>query len=221
MPCCTVWASLPWFPGPGIRKVIPRRKRLSKKTLPEAVQRLRESHPERPLELWFQDEARFGQQGTLTRVWAFRGQRAVAPRQIGYEWSYLYGSVDPLSGRTHGLALPYVNLEMMRLYLEDFSRTVGEDRLAVLICDQAGWHTSGRLVLPSNVCLLPLPPKSPELNPAELIWREMRQKHLGNRVFPDVDAVVEQVCSAWNAVTADESQLQRLCRFQWIAEAFN
>ena len=181
----------------------------------------RESRPTQQIEVWFQDEARFGQKGSLTRVWSRRGHRAVAPRQTGYEWSYLYGSVAPLSGRTHGLALPFVNLDMMRLYLEDFSRAVGPDTLAVLVCDQAGWHMSGRLMVPANVCLLPLPAKAPELNPAELIWREMRQKYLGNRVFPDEEAVVEQVCVAWTAVTTDERAMRQLCGFSWITDVFN
>jgi len=173
------------------------------------------------LEIWFQDEARFGQKGTLTRVWGLRGHRAVAPRQIGYEWTYMYGSVSPLTGRTHGLLLPYVNMEMMSLYLEDFSRVVEPEALAVMVCDQAGWHTSGSLRVPPNVILLSLPPKAPELNPSELIWREMRQKYLGNRVMVDENEVVEQVCLAWNVLTADSFQMQQLCGFNWITEAIN
>jgi hypothetical protein len=182
---------------------------------------LRQERPARTLEVWFQDEARFGQKGTMSRVWALRGHRAVAPRQVGYEWTYMYGSVSPLTGRTHGLLLPYANLEMMSLYLEDFSRVVEPGALAVMVCDQAGWHTSGCLRAPSNVFLLSLPPKSPELNPSELIWREMRQKHLGNRVMADEDEVIEQVSRAWNFVTANPIQMQELCGFNWIVEAFN
>ncbi len=67
----------------------------------------------------------------------------------------------------------------------------------MLVCDKAGWHTSGRLPIPENVTLLHLPPKSSELNQAELLWREMRQKHLGNRVFPEVDIMCDAVSTAW------------------------
>jgi transposase len=84
----------------------------------------------------------------------------------------------------------------MHVYLDAFSRSLSGGVRAVLVCDRAGWHTSGRLVIPENVTLLHLPPKSPELNPSELLWREMRQKHLGNRVFPDVDSMCDAVSTA-------------------------
>ena len=116
---------------------------------------------------------------------------------MGYEWTYLFGSVCPSSGAAHGLLLPYADLESMRVYLDDFSCSLQPEVHAVLVCDKAGWHTSGRLPIPANVTLLHLPPKSPELNPAELLWREMRQKHLGNRVFPEVDIMCDAVSTAW------------------------
>jgi transposase len=92
---------------------------------------------------------------------------------------------------------------------------------AVLVCDRAGWHTSGRLAVPDNVTLLHLPSKSPELNPAELLWREMRQKHLGNRVFPDVEIMCEAVSKAWMHVIENPQSLKSLCGFNWITEALN
>jgi transposase len=96
------------------------------------------------------------------------------------------------------LLLPYADLESMRVYLDDFSRVLLPEVHVVLVCDQAGRHTSGRLPVPGNVTLLHLPLKSPELNPAELLWREMRQKHLGNRVFPDVDFMCDAVCGGFS-----------------------
>jgi len=170
------------------------------------------------VEVWFQDEARFGQKGTLTRIWSERGKRATALRPMGYEWTYLFGSVCPASGMAHGLLLPYADLESMRVYLADFSRSLPIDVHAVLVCDQAGWHTSGCLVIPPNVTLLSLPAKSPELNPTELLWREMRQKHLGNRVFPDVDVMCDAVSTAWMNVIENPQRLKELCGFDWITE---
>lgn len=182
---------------------------------------LSESHPAEKIEVWFQDEARFGQKGTLTRIWSERGQRATAFRPLGYEWLYLFGSVCPLSGSAHGLLLPYADLEGMRIYLEDFSRSLSAGVHALLICDQASWHTSGKLILPSNVMVQCLPAKSPELNPAELLWREMRQKQLGNRVFPDVDLMYDAVSTAWMNVIENPQSIQSLCGFEWITDCFN
>ena len=90
-----------------------------------------------------------------------------------------------------------------------------------MICDRAGWHTSEKLRLPHNLMLLHLPPKSPELNPAELLWREMRQKYLGNRVFPDVDLMREEICKAWLQLTENPQNIKSLGGFKWIADILN
>ena len=192
-----------------------------KKTFPGIIHDLIEAKSDMKIEVWFQDEARFGQKGTLTRIWSERGKRANALRSLGYEWTYLYGSVCPQTGSTHALLLPYADLEGMQLYLDDFSHSIPADVFIVLICDQAGWHTSGKLQLPDFIQLLYLPPKSPELNPAELLWREMRQKHLGNRVFPDVDSMCDEVSTAWQNVIENPQSIASLCGFDWITEYFN
>ena len=79
----------------------------------------------KPLEVWFQDEARVGQQGTLTRKWARRGTRPRAPRDTRYKWSYIFGAACPARGTAAGLILPYVNAEAMGLHLNEIelSRT--------------------------------------------------------------------------------------------------
>jgi transposase len=74
----------------------------------------------------------------------------------------------------------------MNLHLAEISRAVAPGAHAVLIMDQAGWHTTPKLNLPDNITLLPLPSKSPELNPVENIWQYMRDNWLSNRVFKDV-----------------------------------
>jgi hypothetical protein len=81
-------------------------------------------HPHKQLSVWFQDEARFGQQGTTTRIWADRGQRTRAIRQVEFEWVYLFGAVCPRTGRAHGCLLPYVDTDAMNAYLADFSRNL-------------------------------------------------------------------------------------------------
>ena len=133
----------------------------------------------------------------------------------------LYGSVCPQTGATHGLLLPYADLEGMQLYLDDFSHSIPNYVFIVLICDQAGWHTSGKLQLPDCIQLLSLPPKSPELNPAELLWREIRQKHLGNRVFPDVDSMCDEVSTVWRNDIENPQSIASLCGFDWITDYFN
>jgi hypothetical protein len=70
-----------------------------------------------------------------------------------------------------------------------------------LLLDQAGWHVSSRLAVPKNITLLPLPPKSPELNPVENIWWFMRENWMSNRVFTSYKDILDHCCEAWNKLT--------------------
>ena len=115
-----------------------------------------------PIEVWWQDEARVGQQGTLTRVWAKRGARPRAVRDHRYTWAWLFGAVCPERGVGAAVVLPHVNVEAMNLHLAEIGRRVAEGAHAVLVLDGAGWHTSPRLRVPDNVSLLPLPRYAPE-----------------------------------------------------------
>jgi hypothetical protein len=165
-----------------------------------------------PLEIWFQDEARVG---TLTRVWARRGTRPRAPRDRRYAWAYLFGAVCPERATGAGLVLPYVNSEAMSLHLQEISRHVAPGAHAVLVLDGAGWHSAAALAIPDNLTLLPLPPKSPELNPVENVWGYLRQNQLSLRVWPDYEAIVATCCRAWNALMAMPDRLASITRRQW------
>lgn len=94
----------------------------------------------KPLELWWQDEARVGQQGTTTRMWARRGSRPAAPRDQRYTWAYLFGAVCPARGVGAGLVLPAANTDAMNLHLAEIGATVAPGAHAVLTIDGAGWH---------------------------------------------------------------------------------
>ena len=96
----------------------------------------------RPVEVWFTDEARVGQQGTLTRVWAKRGSRPRAPRDRRYEWAYLFGAVCPERSTGAAIIMPEVNVEAMNEHLAEISRRVSVGAIALLVLDRAGWHSS-------------------------------------------------------------------------------
>ena len=181
------------------------------------------SIPERargkPVELWWQDEARVGQQGSLTYIWADKGSRPRAPRDQRYDWAYLFGAVCPARGIGAALVLPLVNAEAMNLHLAEISTQVAPGAHAVVTLDGAGWHQAGgRLVVPENISLLPLPPYSPELNPVENLWQFLRQNHLANRVFDTYTAIVDACCEAWNALTANPDRIRSIATREW-AEA--
>jgi hypothetical protein len=134
------------------------------------------------VQLWFQDEARFGQQSTLSRVWVDQGSRPCRPRQTEYHYVYLFGAVCPATGETNAWLMPVANTAAIQVQLDDLSRPLAANVHAVLVLDQAGWHMTPALRVPDNLTLLPLPARSTELNPAEGLRYKLRQRHLSNRV---------------------------------------
>jgi len=181
---------------------------------PLFVQEIRQKHPEKQVDVWFQDEARFGQQGTLTTVWADCGSRPSAVKQTEYDWIYLFAAVNPLSGDSSALLAPTVNTDYMNAHLAFIGRQAGPDKHVVLVLDRAGWHVANGLRVPENVTLFHLPPYSPELNPIERIWAYLKSHYLSNRVFSDYADLFIACRSAWNSLT--QERLQSVCRTDWI-----
>jgi transposase len=173
------------------------------------------------LEIWFQDEARIGQKGELTRQWAPRGTRPRQPRDQRYQAAYLFGAVCPSRGATASLVLPAVNAEAMSLHLAEISQHVAADGHAVVILDQAGWHGAKALRIPDNLSLLPLPPYSPELNPIENLWQFLRHNFLNALVFASYEAVVDACCDAWNRLRQLPDQIRSITTRAWAKQVTN
>lgn len=160
-------------------------------------------------------DARVGQQGTLTRVWARRGTRPRAPRDTRYQWAYIFGAVCPARGAATGLVLPTVNTQAMNAHLAEISRSVAPGAHAVLVLDGAGWHGSAALVVPDNLSLLTLPPYSPELNPVENVWHYLRANWLAISVFDSYDAILDACCTAWNRFANDPKTVTSITERSW------
>jgi transposase len=184
---------------------------------PLFVQNLKDQHSDKRIEVWQQDEARIGQQGTLTRVWGETNSRPTAVRQTEYQWAYLFAAVNPLTGASSALIAPTVNTHYMNKHLRFISRQAGPDVQVVLVLDQAGWHVAKALLVPTNITLLYLPPYSPELNGAERLWFFLRSHYLSNRIFKDYDELFEAIKRAWNSF--DDERLKTLTRSPWIERA--
>jgi len=181
---------------------------------PPFIQRVAEAHPTQKIEIWFQDEARVGQQGTLTRRWAPRGSRPTAVKQTEYEWVYLFAAVNPVTGDSSALLAPTVNTAYMNHHLRFISEQVGPDVHVVLVLDQAGWHLCEDLQIPQNITLLYLPAYSPELNPIERLWGFLRSHYLSNRAYENYDHLFHSCRTAWNQLTPQ--QLRSICHTEWL-----
>jgi transposase len=114
-----------------------------------------------------------------------------------------------------GLVLPSANTKTMALHLQEISQAVPPGRHAVLILDQAGWHTTPKLPQFANITLLPLPAGSPELNPAEQIWQQLRDRSLANRWYDSYEQIVEACYDAWNKFTQIPGAIRSLCTRSW------
>ena len=148
--------------------------------------------------MWFQDEARVGQKNGVTRRWARRGTRPSAPKDQRTASAYIFGAICPKQGKGAAIVMPRCNTAAMTAHLAEISGAVAPDAHAVMLLDQAGWHTANALEIPDNITLMPLPPRSPELNPTENIWQFMRDNWLSNRVFRSYEDILDHCCAAWN-----------------------
>lgn len=167
------------------------------------------------VDIWFQDEMRVGQQGTLTRLWAPTGTRPRVVRQQQYDYAYVFGAVCPQRDQARALVLPTVNTAAMALHLRAIDEVVPPGRHALVVVDGAGWHGPSVTDGLNNVTLLKLPSASPELNPTEQVWQQLRQRHLANRCFSGYEDVVQACCEAWNAFTSLPGAVRQLCTRQW------
>jgi transposase len=178
---------------------------------------VREGHPDKQVEVWLQDEMRFGQQGTKTTVWGLTGSRPQTVRQTAYEWCYVFGAVNPVTGNSSALVAPSVNTELMSQHLRFISEEAGPQTHVVLVVDGAGWHRSKTLQVPENITLLPLPPYSPQLNAIEKLWGFIRSHFLSNRQYRDYDHLFTTACDACREV--QEPRIKSICRTTWIERA--
>jgi transposase len=86
---------------------------------------------------------------------------------------------------------------------------------AVLLLDQAGWHLSTQLIVPPNITIIALPPKSPELNPMENIWQFVRDNWLSNRIFASSEDLLEHCCEAWNRLIEQPWRIMSIGLRKW------
>src|SRR5437660_7898602 len=123
----------------------------------------------------FTDEARFGRMNRVRRCWAPIGTRPGVAAQLIREYIYLYGAVSPKDGTCVYLIMPTSNTECFQVFLEVLARKFARQDI-LLVLDGAPNHRCGDLAVPDNISLLFLPPYSPELNPKENLWDEIREK---------------------------------------------
>ena len=162
-----------------------------------------------------EDEGRFGRIDRPRRCWAPKPLRPTVPRQVVRESVYVFAAVCAQLGRLTTLLLPMANTEMMAVFLAHVAKEFPEYFIIMLV-DRAGWHTTQHLSIPENIRLLPQPARSPELNPAEHIWEEVREKTIANKSFRSLRAVEKTLCEGLTHWAADPARVQSLTDFPYM-----
>jgi len=165
----------------------------------------------------FQDEAGFGRINKPKYSWCYPGYRPSVPCHHIREYRYAYGAVEPSTGESHFLVLPYSNTECMNIYLKTLSEKYQSDFL-LIVCDGATWHKSNELTIPKNMELLFLPPATPEMNPIEQIWKEIRKRGFRNEIFPSLDKVIDRLCDTIRSLSVNT--IRSVTGRDWIISSF-
>jgi transposase len=206
-------------PRPRHRRADPAAQAQFKVDLPTRLQALREAHPQQKLRVYFQDESRFGQQGTTTNVWARRGSRPTAVRQTEYQYLWVLGAVCPETGHADGLISPQRNAKIINTFLQQFSQTLAPDEHAAMIWDGAGFHVAGKVQVPDNITILQLPPYSPELNPIENLWHYLKSHFWSNRAYADYEELEQAAIHAWQKAVLDADLMKTVCAAPYVKGA--
>ena len=149
----------------------------------------------------FQDEAGFGRINNLKYCWCERGKRPSVPCHHIREYRYAYGAVEPLTGDSCFLILPYCSTVCMNVFLKELSEQYPEDMI-LLCCDGAAWHKSKMLQVPDNIVLFHIPAYTPEMNPIEQIWKEIRKRGFKNESFASLAKVIDRLCDTICSLSA-------------------
>jgi putative transposase len=165
----------------------------------------------------FQDEAGFGRINKPKRCWCKKGIRPRVPCHHIREYRYAYGAVEPKTGESFFLVLPYCNTICMNVFLEELSAKFADD-FNILLADNATWHRAKTLKIPNNILIIPLLPYTPELNPIEQIWKEIRKRGFKNELFQTLEKVVDRLCETIHSLTTDV--MKSITGRDWIMSMF-
>ena len=166
----------------------------------------------------FADEARFGRMNRIRPCWAPLGTRPAVAAQLIRQYIYLYGAVSPKDGTCVYLIMPTSNTASFQAFLQVLARRFARQDI-LLVLDGAPNHRCGALVVPRNIRLLYLPPYSPELNPKENLWDEIREKIFKNFALKSMDAVRAKLRQAILYLERNPALVSSITSFPYIVNS--
>jgi transposase len=137
------------------------------------VQALASLPAERAVRIFCQDESRVGLLPIQRRQITLTGVKPQGLVQYRFENFYVYGAVEPTTGASFFLELPQLNTVNFQIFLNEFAEHY-QATLNIILMDNGSCHTAKSLMIPENIVCLFLPPYSPELNPIERLWQDVK-----------------------------------------------
>lgn len=165
--------------------------------------------------LLFLDEAWWGLTTRLRRVWARRGRRPVQSVWGGRRWRPVIGAVEPATGRLVSLLVGGLNSDWVTLFLRHLATQYPGERLVVVL-DNAGWHSSQRVVVPAGMALCFQPPHSPEVNVMEQVWQWVRGQYTRGELVTTDRQLDGVLCDALDGLMNDPAQVRSLTNQPWL-----
>lgn len=204
-------------PRPKHRKGNPIEQESFQKNLPKKVKELEDKFPNFKVEVWFFDEHRVGLKPIIRKVWSPIGSRLIAKVQHRYEWLYVYGFVEPKTGKTLWYLIPRVNNEWLSLVYEAFAKDVGisDNKIILLVEDNAGWHRSQKVKIPEGIIVDFLPAYSPELQPAERLW-SLVDEPLVNEYFERIEEIEDVLAVRCCTLQNMTEEIKNLTNYHWL-----
>jgi putative transposase len=165
----------------------------------------------------FYDESRFGRISGIAHCWCVKGIRPIVPALCVREYMYVFGAVDPVEGSSSFIIAPACNTDWTNTFFDVVSRQFPNDYI-IMAGDNAGWHKSKGLNLPNNMELMYIPAYTPEMNPIEQVWDEIKEKDFKNHFFDSLKKVTSQLCKSFANVPNE--LIKSLCNRDWINAIF-
>ena len=166
--------------------------------------------------MYFQDESRFGLLTVLRRMLTAKGVKPVAPFLHRFDNLYLFGAFSPITGCSHLLEMPHCNTTTFQHFL-DHAASQNPSEFKIMILDNGAFHHAKSLHIPNNIALLFLPPYSPELNPAEKMWRYFKDR-ISMVAYNNIEMLQNKISGIIKNLTTDV--IKSICSNQFYLNTF-
>lgn len=174
--------------------------------------------PGAKIRLFFWDEANFGRISKPSYCWCPSGVRPTVPSHIVREYTHAFGAVDPIHGDSCFIIAPECTTVWTNEFLKILSLEFKDDYM--LVCtDNASWHKSKTLEIPDNIMIYYLPAYTPEMNPIEQIWKEVRKDGFKNTLFATLNILINKL--SISLVSLSKETIKSVCGRDWIVSMFN